>query len=430
MITSIKSRLGFTLIEMMITVLVTSIVVIAAYALLNGTTSNFDNEDDVTQLRANLRNAEMLIQRDIGRAAFRAGYQVWSGDGTSDISFQSIRHSRNVVNGDHFSQLTLIGDITDFGYFFIDRASGSRVTFDNTALTGLQGNDCLQKVANPSDTTVKTLTCPIGYCKNCVAGSEENGTGLARFHEAFLQAFRDASAVRFTAVTTNESSIRKMKSIDASTNALELNQSLSLPEAQGFAAFCTGDKITPITAMTYTVMAMGTENVLVRCTHNADYNANINNVLAKSCAVVLRNVDYFDIFPLKQGVSMSQQLSTSQSKDPITTSLQGNLTWQSTPVAINTLTGLLFRIGVHGPSPAKNPQLDTANATLMSNNAGMYYPPFFVDSQNRVFNRAHIQSSATIYTQPNSENWSAHTGAIATLHDNNPLIISWTPSTK
>ena len=61
---------GFTLVELMISVLVTSIVVIAAYSLLRGTTSNFNNEDDRVQLRANLRiflqSSSVLLMVDKG----------------------------------------------------------------------------------------------------------------------------------------------------------------------------------------------------------------------------------------------------------------------------------------------------------------------------------------------------------------------------
>ena len=66
-------RRGFSLIELLVTVLITSIIVIAAYQLLTSTANSFGDEDNRRLLEANLRNAELLIQRDISRTGYAYG---------------------------------------------------------------------------------------------------------------------------------------------------------------------------------------------------------------------------------------------------------------------------------------------------------------------------------------------------------------------
>ena len=394
---------GFTLVELMISVLVTSIVVIAAYSLLRGTTSNFNDEDDRVQLRANLRNAEMLLQRDIGRIAFRSNYEVAAsaGGGASDVNVQAFRHARVQVNGKYFSQITVVGDITDFGFFEIRRANGQTIVLNDLALTGLQNNDCLQKVAlkNPD---VKTLTCGIGHCKACVNGSPEENAET-RFDEAFAQAFTDAAAVRLTSVARNVSVTRSLSSATATrpgSRTLTLSSNLTLDPQDGFAALLLGDRLTPITAITYTVMQnnSGAELDLVRCTHSLDPNP----VLYR-CSIVLRNVDYFDIYPIVTGMTRTgtATLMANDKDADHDFATSENLGWSTqTGYTVAKLTGVDFRLGVHGSRPVENPQFDE------DLNNGRLFAPYFKDATtNRIYHRAHVQSSAAVYTVQDPHDW-------------------------
>lgn len=389
---------GFTLVELMISVLITSIVVIAGYALLKGTTSNFNNEDDLVQLRANLRNAEMLIQRDIGRIAFRSNYEARAADGAVDVDMQALRHSRVEFDGRFFSQVTIVGDISDFGFFSIRRASGREILLDDIALTGLQGNDCLQKLA-AKDEEVKTLTCGIGHCRDCIDGEPE-ADAEARFDEAFIQAFQNAAAVHLTSTARNRSVTRRLSNtVRPHNRTLEVAAPLNFNPQDGFAALLIGDRLTPVTAITYTVMrntARNQELDLVRCTHSLDAQPVIFQ-----CAIVVRNIDYFDIFPIVRGVNRDI-VANQMANDRATVgdfSAIANLAWQSDPTYnVQNLTGVNFRMGIHGNRPVVEAQFDAEM------NAAQYYSPFFVDG-NQVFHRAHVQSSAAIYSVQDPDDW-------------------------
>lgn len=391
-------KYGFTLVELMISVLVTSIVIIAAYALLRGTTTNFNNEDDRVQLRSNLRNTEMLLQRDIGRVAFRSSFQAYQVKNQhSDTNFQAFRHARVQIDGKYYSQITIVGDITDFGFFEIRRANSKVVELNDLALSGLQNNDCLQKLA-AQDGTVKTLTCGIGHCKACVNGSPEDNAS-SRFDEAFDLAFRNAAAVRMTSVARNESIMRRLDNTNRpSARRLYLVDNLSVDPQMGFAALFLGDRLTPITAITYSVMknlSHTDEMDLVRCTHSLD-----DHPVPYSCSIVARNIDYFDVYPIFTGVNRegaALTMATDKATDKDFSDYE-NLGWSSGDNSITKLTGVNFRIGVHGTRPVINPQYDET-----MNNA-RYFPPYFKNGNN-IYNRAHVQSSAAIYSVQDPNDW-------------------------
>ena len=389
---------GFTLVELMISVLVTSIVIIAAYALLQGTTTNFNNEDDRIQLRSNLRNTEMLLQRDIGRVAFRSNYEAFASTNQhSDTNFQAFRHARVQIGDKFYSQITIVGDISDFGFFEIRRANGKVIELNGLALSGLQNNDCLQKLA-AQDGTVTTLTCGIGHCRACVNGAPEDNAG-ARFDEAFDLAFRNAAAVRMTSVARNESITRRLDNVNRpAERRLHLVANLSVDPQMGFAALFLGDRLTPITAITYSVMentSHSDEMDLVRCTHSLD-----DHPVPYSCSIVARNIDYFDVYPIFTGVNRegaALTMATDKAADKDFSDYE-NLGWSNVANSITNLTGVNFRIGIHGTRPVKNPQYDET-----MNNA-RYFSPYFKRGNN-IYNRAHVQSSAAIYSVQNPDDW-------------------------
>lgn len=399
-IVMVQKRHGFTLIELLITVLITSIVVMAAYMLVTATTGNFDREDDLVQLRANLRNAEMLIQRDIGRVAFRSGF-VMNNDGVrSDVAYQAFTHSRVQLKDSggqtrSFSQMTIVGDITDFGYFQIRMAQGGKnVEFEKEATNAIQSNDCLLRAAKEGS-TVRKLTCPVGFCDGCGAGAAE-ADSTKRAEEAVVQSFEHASAVRFTSIARNESAIRLLStSTPVSGTVISLSKNLTLPDSYGFAAMLIGDRATPIISMTYSVVANGDEFDLVRCNHAIDINR-AAGVVPNSCAIVLRNVTSFDVFPIMAHSNINQ-LTQLIANNPLNTA---NLTWQSLNFDLKDLTGVFFRIAVRSDQPAKGVSFD---ATA---NAASYLPPFEVVN-GQPHHVAYIQSSATIFSSPGAEEFAA-----------------------
>ncbi len=388
-----KTR-GFTLVELMIAVTITSIVVLAAYSLMTATTSNFDNEDDRVQLRGNLRSTEMLLQRDIGRTGFRANLLDASGglfvqaspSTSSDVTFQSLRLAQTTLDGRAFSQLTIVADITDFGAFQIDRSAGPNIMLKASDLQAVQTNDCLMRLTNMQENQyLKSdgVTCSIGYCQNCQNGAAEAGAAN-RFNEAFEQSFNEASAVRFS-VSQNplKSDIRLMnKAVAPSNRQFALQSSFMWPPDHTYAGQLSKDLVVPITAMTYTVMRDQTSNerVLVRCTHSITQTGqNLNNLVrnsetrpvatpAYSCAVVLRNVDDFQIYPLTNGDTLDNAIANMT--DP---TRKANLANDPGSVNINNIAALLVHVTTHGTVKLNNPVYDAAE------NAARYEPPFFAE---------------------------------------------------
>jgi len=382
-----KNTRGFTIVELMIAVTITSIVVLAAYGLMNATTSNFDNEDDRVQLRANLRSAEMLLQRDIGRTGFRANlldssgglYVTQSASTSSDVTFQSLRLSSTTVDGQSFSQLTIVADITDYSAFTIARATGATLNLSSTDLQTVQTNDCLIKLAAKKETQYTTtdgVTCGLGYCQNCEDGKAESGAA-ARFDEAFELAFSEASAVRLS-VKENplHSDIRLLnRTVKPAGRTVTLNSTFAPPPEHHYSAQMREELISPITAMTYTVMrdSSNNERVLVRCTHGIEHlgeqlglvHAGSVTIPAYSCSVILRNVDDFTIRPMTANTTLDTAVGSivqPGSAIPVPT------------INVNTISALIIHIRAHGSVRVKNSAYDaTENATAFD-------PPFFAQT--------------------------------------------------
>ena len=390
------NKRGFTLIELMIAVVITSIVVMAAYILMNAVTSNFNTEDDRVALRSNLRNAEMLIQRDLGRIGYRSviynsgsGFSVLANNGNSNVTFQAFQHSTWNQSSDTtmFSQFTIVGDITDYGHFEIERLMGATVTVRPTTLSSIQTNDCLSKISATKN-SASTLTCGVGYCNNCQDGALEVN-GADRFNDAFVSSFKNAAAVRFepnsNAMTSD---IRLLSKTPINGYNLNLSEAANLPGDHNYAALNIGDRVTPISAITYPVMENETGgHDLVRCLHDLNEMSSAHKATVKSCAIVLRNVLDFRIYPFAASQDFNDQVTNT-----VNTSAVSDAQWN---LNVNQISSFMFHLSARSSTPLSNPDsIFDAEANELS-----YMPPF-EKIGDLVYNREHVLGSALIYSRP------------------------------
>lgn len=359
-------RRGFTLIELLIVMLLTSIVVLASYALMTGTASTFKNEDARKVLEANLRNAELLIQRDITRIAYRAGFDSIS-DGTriADTAAPNIlafQHARIKLDGNDYSEFTIVGDVTDYEGFEIDALNGTVLSFSNT-LTMPPTSFELYAIEN---------TAPAHH-----SASDE------QFNEAFMRAFANVHAIRLTS-SENQSVIVSVASVDPVTRTIRLKESFNPDPSLGFSTTnrLSGDMVTPIIAISYTVSLIDGVPCLMRCTnHPFTRNAPSN------CQELIRNIGYFDVLPNYTTIP-ANQISNALAVAP-----GGTLAWVSAPPTIDTLTGLVFRVSIIGEQMVRDLEVSEAQVDAFNQ------PPFWLDAKGDVFPYVHLTGSALIHSR-------------------------------
>ncbi|MCL2326588.1 MAG: prepilin-type N-terminal cleavage/methylation domain-containing protein [Proteobacteria bacterium] len=400
-------RKGFTLIELLVTVLVTSIVVLAAYTMVSGTAASFRNENDRGQLLANLRAAQMMIQRDIGRIGYRAAFDSEKESihvlGGNILAFNV---GRVQVGGRHYSEFTLVGDLTDYTEFTIRESLGNQISVDNMGLGSIQSNGCLSKIANraPGIVPNASLGCMVGSCDrpNCSGVPPAPGLFNEDFEAAFMQSFDNIWAIRLTSISRDRSVIVALENpLDQELSSLQLKLADPLPTTPelGFAVNFTGDELAPISAISYGVHMVdinGDGNripCLLRCFRNPIMVGDSNLAPPTNCSILLRNVQYFDVLPLHTDMTAAQQTDyeTTLSTSPL--NYGAMLPWMASPPRIENLTGITFRIGVLGEVPITGRTIEQAQIT-----AAGPFPPFLIAGPH-AFNYVHIQGNASLFSR-------------------------------
>lgn len=344
-------RRGFSLIELLVTVLITSIIVIAAYQLLTSTTNSFGDEDSRRMLEANLRNAELLIQRDIARTGFGYGY---SADGSvpgsprrfqevcraarlGDVEFEKKLAFRHAFDDAGNSVIQIVASISDYDDFTISTYRGGLVTLNRTVTLPLVASDVYvgTKGSDPGNLT-------------------SNAADEATFSAIFNRVFRGASAVEIATPDTG-TVVAEITSVDANEGTFTISS-----QADGrLAGFCNIDPerplienvVNPIMAMTYRVK----DNRLERCVTSVmrpDFDlSNLNGATdgaaaSEFCDVLLENVVYFQAFPITNDVVGGVM----EFPDPTDIDLADR--WRD--IRMGNLYGAIFRIGAVTPTSLKN----------------------------------------------------------------------------
>ena len=170
------SRRGFTLIELLVTVFITSIVSIAAYAMFFGTSNNFNDEKERQRVEANLRNAELLIQRDLSRvgyhttfdssleseniAGFSGGtFQAFVGYRSGSATYRVFVNNNAVDQAFKVAQFSFAADFTDYDGFLVNTQSGTELTIGDTLQLPVTASSLANiETTTPSRTTASEKT--------------------------------------------------------------------------------------------------------------------------------------------------------------------------------------------------------------------------------------------------------------------------------
>ena len=412
-----KNR-GFTLLELMVAVFITSIVVIAAYSLMNGSSSSFEDEQERRMLEANLRNAELVIQRDLSRIGYRVpfdsnkvgsegeylgitpppttndeclnttvfkAFHVYK-PGTAQTAFVN---SNKVIGagGYWFGAFTIIGNFTDYDGFLVSSASGTTLTISPSLTLALTASD-------------------IGALTATTQPSMQSSSPEV-FDAAFKRAFKNALAVQIsspsyqwvvTDIATN--------GVVSSGSNYTVTVSHSAPSEYGFNGTYENALVNPIVAITYKVVDNNTGGTadsgnddnngkgydLLRCYNTSLLNPTVNTTT--DCQVLLHNVAYFDIYPLLPDSSANNtylnklftDTNYNLTKGPALSDSAYNAYWDKKP--IKDLRGVYYRIGVMSEKQARIYHTST--------NVGLNNQPAF-SKEGRLM--MHIQGTAVIKTK-------------------------------
>lgn len=321
-------RRGFSLIELLVTVLITSIIVIAAYQLLTSTANSFGDEDNRRLLEANLRNAELLIQRDISRTGYAYGY---TADNTGNVRMQggacraarlsggltfkpvAFKHATDGTN----SKIQIIASISDYDDFTVSSYSNGTVTLDRTVTLPLVANQVYKSSIDGS---------------NLSNTSADDGT----FAAIFNRVFRNASAVEISTPDTGTAI--------AAINSIEDGQFNFIGNTSNFTQYCGIDPerpfventVNPIIAIVYRLNAGRLERCISSVT-GGDFDVDENK-----CDVLLENVEYFQVYPILKSEFDKMDFPTDKTVAEA---------WNT--VTIGQIYGAMFRIGAKARSSLK-----------------------------------------------------------------------------
>lgn len=378
-------RRGFTLVELMAAVLISSIVVLAAYSLMSGSTGTFKDQDDRRFLEANLRNAELLLQRDISRIGYHVPFDSQVSSEPRYLGNGRLRAFRYITttSANGMSAFSFIADLTDYDGFEISSPSGEvrcledelRLPFAAVDLQNIETDDPVERQASAGE-----------------------------FRTTFAKNFQFARAGYI------ESATNKGIVLPFATNARILdfdngscqygfqfyeNYDTRVPPDLGFSAtnVFEHDLISPVVAITYYV---DKDHNLNRCYNKNMENPSIENV--DQCEVIIGNVDYFEIMPIafnitgtitgtmltnsniNTSVSVYNRLNEFIQNKPGTNGEGIKQLWASN--RIEFLRGIYFRLGAHG----------YRRSTLAGVGVETSNQPSYVDG----FPAAHIQGTSVL----------------------------------
>ncbi|GEM_PF-6040838 len=380
---------GFSLIELMAATLITSIVVIAAYTLITNSTNSFKDEDERRILESNLRNAELILQRDLSRI----GYHIHMDDENSNdaANIRAIRtwiKTENPVAPDtvtrRFSEFSMIADLTDFedGFLInssIDGGSTITISFEQSLQIPLTAHE------------VATV--------NEVAPTHQQATNNS-FKSAFQKAFTYASAVFITAPSGTSVLFPITSKTEINDYKLEISKAnLSNNLLFGYSPI-TGLKdlaAYPVVVITYRIIKNSGKYSLQRCYNNSMSQPTEDNINVSTCNTLINNLEYFELLPFGENLNYITQ-SNGVIFQPHNSNNILNSTVQT--MKINQLRGFYYMIGATG---------NRISQSAHTENANIVQPKF---SNNKPFE--HIQGIAMLKTPNDASSDNQHT-----IHNNN-----------
>lgn len=309
---------GFSLVELLVTVLITSIVVMAAYQLLTSTTQNFGTEDNRRILDANLRNAELLLQRDISRTGYGFGYTLQTGRVVNNVCQASFLPPNNTwhdgdiiafnyATDDEFAKIRIIGSMSDYDDFKVASFNGGTIEVNQSVTQPLVANQV--------------------YNQDSLVRVAANGQA---FHSIFNRVFRHAAALEISTPDVG-TAVALVSGVNASSdsapqitiNAANVVGQCSIDPIQPLSE----SNINPIVSIVYYVK----NGDLLRCYGNISAN-DVFAVDDENCDVLLQNVAYFDVYPITDA---NNTLTFDDAKN--------DGVWSN--VHLSEMSGVMFRIG-------------------------------------------------------------------------------------
>ena len=291
------TRRGFTLIELMAAVLISSIVVAAAFTLMTGSTDNFDDENERRKLKSNLRIAELLLQRDISRTGYMVPVDstvqsklLWSNN-ASDQILAFTYHPRT----DNFSAFTIIASLSDHLDFQVERMNGQNICILPQLTMPLTAAD----IGN------------LGSNANPVSQNADDATFFASFTRNFNNDLQALSIQNpngeYVTTRVNDVIIPAAPTGASCAFQIQLNAPNSAPTGTtGFEGsnFLEGCNIFPISAISYFVTPdeNGINN-LMRCENDPFNLRDIDDLMKDNrCQTLIPNIQYFEAFPLQLSI--------------------------------------------------------------------------------------------------------------------------------
>lgn len=324
------NKRGFSLIELMAAALVTSIVVIAAYSLISSSTNTFKEENDRRTLESNLRNAELILQRDLSRI----GYHVPMDDGqTVGPNIRAVRTWTKSQDSKYFSEFSIVADLADFEEgFFVDSCTASGNVFTIT----LQPELLLPYTASEVASVNKAENVhPI-----------RQKTTEASFPNILRRSFANALAINVDSLN-GEHAILPINDIDYDHFTLELDKT-SLPSTFQIDPYsCLKDlSIFPIVVVTYRIVESDDGLALQRCYNDSLYEPKSTSVKENTCQILINRLDYFELYPIHNSLNYITQTNGIASKVRGTYDLSADTNVIN--FQIQNLRGFYYMLGAGG----------------------------------------------------------------------------------
>ena len=327
---------GFTLIELIVAVFITSIVVIAAYSLMTGSTQGFQDQNDRRILDANLRNAELILQRDFSRVGYHAPFdKVGTSVKTCVSGSTSVQFNALYVDYDantKAASVNFIADLTDYDGFIVKTYTDGVIGFE------------------------QAMQLPLAAVNFGTQGDEparEFITNENDFNAIYDRAFKHA----YAAYITSPENKGIFTTWDFTNKTIEPCSSLA---DYGFSATepFIGDSVFPVLMVNYHV----DDGNLLRCygdpfDNKARYNSD-------TCEILLRNVKRFKVFPITAANPIVK------CEDTPTSTILG--------VALKDVIGLAFCLAVASENIASTP-----NGTNSNEEGPFLSSPVWYDSNNK-----------------------------------------------
>lgn len=263
-----KNR-GFTLIELIVAVFITSIVVIAAYGLMTGSSRNFYDQNDRRVLESNLRNAELILQRDFSRIGYHAPFgKTGATDRVSVcVSSGSVQFNALHVTYSNATQssVNFLADLTDYDGFTVKTYTDGKITFEN----GMQLPLAAVDFGTADDEPARKFVA-------------DNG-----FDAVFDRAFRYAHAA-YIISPENKGIFTKWNYSDNSINPCGTLTTFGFSATDTF----VGDSVFPVLMVNYHL----DNGKLMRC--YGDPFDSTKSYDSDTCEILIQNVKMFKVFAI------------------------------------------------------------------------------------------------------------------------------------